>query len=284
VGWFDRARFSIQFRRAGKDVPILPAGDLAPHGGQKRSAAHRVAVHIAEHNGRRVTAMSLKGSFRNFILSLFFILSFGAPAFGVEVRNLLYEVNDPYVQCSPGENPGSNGFIQNVNKFDNPVEFVDRRKTPAYDSIGVVDSGTKYGTGFLFGSPCYVMSNFHVVFGERFYKKFVLGQKVDMSNNLLAKERVRFKVGVTSDPSRFRDEVEATPVVWGDFSDALNPANDWALLKLERCLDQYERLSVPLSNPEGIFKALDQGVKPGVLGYYSDISKTQLYVLAAGKE
>jgi hypothetical protein len=219
---------------------------------------------------------SLYGNYR--ILILILVVSFSPPVLGLETKNLLFQTDIPCMECGPEERSSLPGLIQKVNRFENPVEFVDRRKNPVYDSIGVVISGSKYGTAFLFASPCYILTNFHVAFGARYYRKLILNEKnVDMSNETLAKERVVFKVGVTSDPNKFRDEVEATPVIWGDFPKSFNPEDDWALLKLDKCLEHYERLSVPRSNPDGVASAIKQGVKPAVLGYYNDISQTQLH-------
>jgi hypothetical protein len=69
--------------------------------------------------------MKLGTNFLNLVLFLFFGFTFSIPAYGIEVRNLLYEVHDSWLQRSPGENPGFTGLIQNVNKFNNPVEFVE---------------------------------------------------------------------------------------------------------------------------------------------------------------
>ena len=220
-------------------------------------------------------------NFMLFILSIFFGFIFIVPVYGFEVRNLLYEVDVPCTQSGLEENSIFPGLIEKVNKFENEIEFVDRKKTPVYDSIGVVISTGehgKYGTGFLFASPCYVLTNFHVAFGERFYRKFVLEEKnVDMTDKTLAKERVVFKVGVTSDPNKFRDQVDATAVVWGNFVTSKKTEDDWAVLKLDKCLDRYELLPIPNTDPEGIGQAIDRGARQAVLGYYSDISTTQLY-------
>jgi hypothetical protein len=222
-----------------------------------------------------VCPLNFKGILLIFIMLLF--PAFSLPAFGLETRNLLFETNTICMEGSFGESPSFQGLIQNVNKFENPIEFVDRKKNPVYDSIGVVTSGNTYGTAFLFASPCYILTAFHVAFGEKCYQRYELRKKIDMSKETLGKERVVFSVGATNDSKKFRDQVSATPLVWGNFLSSQRREDDWALLRLDKCLENYQPLPVPNSNPEGIAAALKAGVKPAVLGYYSSISPTQLY-------
>lgn len=77
------------------------------------------------------------------------------------------------------------------------------------------------GTAFLV-SPCYVLSNYHAVFGLAFDGP---DEGRDYSTT--------FSVGADPDYT-FRWQVHATPVRWGAFN--RKKEHDWALLKLDGCV------------------------------------------------
>jgi hypothetical protein len=90
-----------------------------------------------------------------------------------------------------------------------------------------------------------------------------------MSDVTLAKEKVTVKLGATDDPNKFAEEVEATPIVWGNY-EGTDRADDWALLKLNKCVKGYTALPIADYNPSQIVAALDRGAAVASLGYQGD--------------
>jgi len=178
---------------------------------------------------------------------------------------------DVCVACSSETDLRAAGLLQNINIFEKDDRiFVDRRKITAFNGVVKVAAKTVAGSGFLYKSCNYVLTSFHVAFGDRYYRKYRLGEKnVDMSDATLAKEKVTVKLGATDDPDKFAEEVEATPVVWGNY-EGTDRADDWALLKLNKCVKGYTALPIADYNPSQVATALDRGATVATLGYYGD--------------
>jgi V8-like Glu-specific endopeptidase len=84
---------------------------------------------------------------------------------------------------------------------------------------GMVRSTTR-GTGFMI-SPCYALTNFHVVFGDA-------GGAPD------ARATHRAWISLGGDDAGFKyRRVKAVAVAWGDF--AHDPRQDWTVLKVDGC-------------------------------------------------
>lgn len=126
------------------------------------------------------------------------------------------------------------GMLSLASRYrDNPQVIVNRRASYPFSPIGELESvsitrditGTEvrsYGTGVLI-SPCYVITNHHVVFGDDI--RPIRGKDYTM--------KFRIGVGVTSDVA-FLGNTVATPATWGN-KGAAN-TNDWAILRLKTCV------------------------------------------------
>lgn len=123
---------------------------------------------------------------------------------------------------------------------DNPYHVIDRRVHAEFNAIGKVETlrsvrdelgrlGTGVGTAFLV-SPCYIMTDNHVVFGEESPSQ----PRSERERASVGKAyAMKFSVGVGK-TLEFEGSVTAIPVAWGD-RDGAN-RNDWALLKLSSCV------------------------------------------------
>ncbi|MGA0603777.1 trypsin-like serine peptidase [Caulobacter sp. KR2-114] len=122
---------------------------------------------------------------------------------------------------------------------------VQARLDQPFNAIGVVDTDEAVpievetghwihermeATAFLV-SPCYVVTNFHAVFG-------------DEPNAVSAHKRygVTFRVGAGANGRGFTTEQHGQPVFWGDMAGEHESA-DWAVVRLDRCLGAESRLS-----------------------------------------
>ena len=115
---------------------------------------------------------------------------------------------------------------------DNPDINVNRVVETQFAAIGELEStamvenadsdgNRRYGTGFLV-SPCYAITNAHVVFGD---------QLEPLSADKYA---MIFRVGVSAFKP-FLGNTIATPVVWGKQTKNRGQ-NDWVLLRLRSCI------------------------------------------------
>lgn len=122
---------------------------------------------------------------------------------------------------------------------------VQARLDQPFNAIGVVDTDEAVpievetnhwihqrmeATAFLV-SPCYVVTNFHAVFG-------------DEPDSVSAHKHygVTFRVGAGRNGRGFTIEQHGRPVYWGDMAGEHESA-DWAVVKLDRCLGADSRLS-----------------------------------------
>lgn len=122
---------------------------------------------------------------------------------------------------------------------------VQARLHQPFNAIGVVDTDEAVpievetghwihqrmeATAFLV-SPCYVVTNFHAVFG-------------DEPNSVSAHKHygVTFRVGAGANGRGFTTEQHGHPVYWGDMAGEHESA-DWAVVKLDRCMGAESRLS-----------------------------------------
>jgi V8-like Glu-specific endopeptidase len=122
---------------------------------------------------------------------------------------------------------------------------VQPRLNQPFNAIGVVDTdepvpieedGGRWSaqrmeaTAFLV-SPCYVVTNFHAVFGDA-------PRKV----NTLRHSGVTFRVGAGRNDRGFSIEIHGTPAYWGDMAGERERA-DWAVVRLDHCLGAQSKLS-----------------------------------------
>jgi V8-like Glu-specific endopeptidase len=88
------------------------------------------------------------------------------------------------------------------------------------ENDGLVQSKDLHATAFLV-SPCYIMTNYHAVFGVAPMEK-------------MDQQTATFYVGI--DPKTGKPyEIKATPVAHGAFLPTQATGEDWALLKLTKC-------------------------------------------------
>lgn len=149
--------------------------------------------------------------------------------------------------------------------------FLDRREYRQFNPIGRVDSlrqevnwkgqaGYGRGTAFLV-SPCYALTNHHVVFGEDFPPYGLAEERAAVG----AKYAMKFSVGVGANLP-FAGRVTASPVVWGE-RDGAN-ANDWALLKLSSCLGARPEIGWMEIDLNRSFASLIRARQPVALASY----------------
>lgn len=150
-----------------------------------------------------------------------------------------------------------------------PRSGPDRRYAP----IGIVttnaavpasEDGAKMvrtrGTGFLV-SPCYVLTNYHAVFGLDFDGP---DEGRDYSTT--------FSVGADPDFA-FRWTVRGTPVRWGAFN--RRKEHDWALVKLDGCVGGQPDIGWLDVSPEPATTM--QGMTVALAGYPADKSADSLW-------
>lgn len=117
------------------------------------------------------------------------------------------------------------------------------------------------GTAFLV-SPCYVLSNYHAVFGLDFDGP---DEGRDYSTT--------FSVGADPDFT-FRWKIRATPVRWGEFNK--KKEHDWALLKLDGCVGGQPDIGW-LETAAETAPAM-KGLSVAFAGFPSDKALTSLWV------
>lgn len=122
---------------------------------------------------------------------------------------------------------------------------VQARLDQPFNAIGVVDTDEAVpievetnhwihqrmeATAFLV-SPCYVVTNFHAVFG-------------DEPNSVSARKHygVTFRVGAGGNGRGFTVEQHGRPAFWGDMAGDHERA-DWAVVRLDRCMGAESRMS-----------------------------------------
>ncbi len=117
------------------------------------------------------------------------------------------------------------------------------------------------GTGFLV-SPCYVLTNYHAVFGLAFD-----GPDRDRDYS------VTFAVGPDPD-YQFRWRIQGKPVRWGAFN--RRKEHDWALVKLEGCVGGQADVGwMELAGESG---ADLSGAKVSLAGYPADKTGVAIWV------
>ncbi|MBS0409782.1 MAG: trypsin-like peptidase domain-containing protein [Proteobacteria bacterium] len=121
---------------------------------------------------------------------------------------------------------------------------VQARVDQPFDAIGVVDTDDAVplqgdddhltyermeATAFLV-SPCYVLTNFHAVFGDD-------AARVDRRKRY----GVTFKVGARNNGRGFAARAHGVPLFWGDMARNHEQA-DWAVVRLDHCLGADRRI------------------------------------------
>lgn len=123
----------------------------------------------------------------------------------------------------------------------NPSIVVSRSEYPFLWPIGELESeesltleGKKvhrFGTGFLV-SPCYILTNAHVVFGKYLVKNSDTITQAER-NEISGKFVMTFRIGI-SNTSAFLGSTVARAAEWG--ARTAGGANDWTLLRLTTCI------------------------------------------------
>jgi V8-like Glu-specific endopeptidase len=148
-------------------------------------------------------------------------VSFGdtSCAKNLTVKSGLSKLNDLKGHLVVAEFKGPVGHLDN-----DPRQPLDRNQHPEYNGIGAVTSNLGRGTGWL-GNECLVWTAKHVL-GRN---KKVIGQKVT------------FSVGQSQTANKdFEYEIQGEVVASGNPNPtrADNGAEDWALIKLKKSVDQ----------------------------------------------
>lgn len=165
-----------------------------------------------------------------------------------------------------------------ISRFrDNPEVLVNRRVPNPFTPVGELetvattgdasrDKVKHYGTGVLV-SPCYVLTNHHVVFGD------------DIIPHKGKDYTMTFRVGVGRDLAEpFLGRTLATPISWGNRG--VVSAHDWALLKLSTCVGAFRGIGWMETSSKSSLEMI--GVDVAAVGYAADRSRGELS-LSVGK-
>lgn len=154
---------------------------------------------------------------------------------------------------------------------------IQARVDQPFDAIGVVDTDEAVplqgdddrfvyermeATAFLV-SPCYVLTNFHAVFGDD-------AARVDRRHRY----GVTFKVGARDNDRGFAAKAHGVPVFWGDMAHDREEA-DWAVVKLDHCLGADRRIGWLDLSPRPITLVSSQLVS--VAGFPASMDENHLW-------
>jgi V8-like Glu-specific endopeptidase len=154
---------------------------------------------------------------------------------------------------------------------DNLDWVIDRRAAPQFMPIGELESVATmrddkgntvriYGTGVLI-SPCHVITNHHVVFGDD------VDPKPGKDYSML------FRAGVSPNAgTAFQGHTVAKPVVWGRRG-AVH-SNDWAILKLATCIGA--KAEIGWMEPTSLDSSRLIGKDIAVVGFAGDNDRGEL--------
>lgn len=157
--------------------------------------------------------------------------------------------------------------IHFVNEYlDNPRFKIDLSVSPQFNIVGKLVRDEPLPNGQIkrtsgsavIVSPCYILTNHHVVFGE------------DLNPIAGKSYRMIFRAGIGGDVGGFAGHTEADPVLWGQY-DGHN--QDWAVLHLKNCVGTLPQFGWAEFSHLNIYQVIKSHSIIAIVGYsYQDAS------------